>query len=73
MSFLNALKWQALALQAQQECKNADLEDTAAIALRLMNASGLGTVSTSWPPTRLKQDVLDEFAKLIVSQPRRFV
>jgi hypothetical protein len=47
--------------------------DTATIAFRLMNASGFGIINTSWPAAQLKQDVLDELAKLIVSQPHRFV
>src|SRR5437016_4613617 len=47
--------------------------DTATIAFRLVNAAGFGIVNTSWPAVQLKQDVLDELAKLIVSQPHRFV
>jgi hypothetical protein len=47
--------------------------DTATIAFRLMNASGFGIVNTTWPAAQLKQDVLDELAKLVVSQPQRFV
>ena len=47
--------------------------DKAELAFRLMNASGFGIVNTVWPASSLKTEVLDELAKLIVSESHRFV
>ena len=47
--------------------------DKAAITFRLMNATGFDIITVSWPATQIKSDLLDELAKLIVSQPQRFV
>ena len=46
--------------------------DSATLAFRLLNLSGFGLAHTSWPAAQVKPDVLDELAKLIVSQPSRF-
>jgi hypothetical protein len=46
--------------------------DKGTIAFRLMNASGFGIVKSPWPAGQVKHDLLDELAKLIVSQPNRF-
>ncbi len=47
--------------------------DKGTLAFRLANLSGFGIVSTSWPAARVKADLLDELAKLVVGQPSRFV
>jgi hypothetical protein len=47
--------------------------DKGQLAFRLMNASGFGIVNTTWPADKVNGEVLDELAKLIVSQPQRFV
>lgn len=47
--------------------------DKAELAFRLLNVSGFGIVNTTWPAGKLKTEVLDELAKLIVSEPQRFV
>jgi hypothetical protein len=46
--------------------------DKGAIAFRLMNAAGFGLVNTTYPAADVKHELLDELAKLIVSQPHRF-
>ena len=46
--------------------------DKAELGFRMMNASGFGIVNTVWPAVQLKTEVLDELAKLIVSEPHRF-
>jgi hypothetical protein len=47
--------------------------DKGELAFRLLNVSGFGIVNTTWPAGKLKTEVLDELAKLIVSEPQRFV
>jgi hypothetical protein len=47
--------------------------DTGEIAFRLLNTAGFEIVKTTWPAARLKQEVLDELARRIMSQPSRFV
>jgi hypothetical protein len=47
--------------------------DKGQLEFRLMNASGFGILNTTWPADKVKGEVLDELAKLIVSQPQRFV
>lgn len=46
--------------------------DNATIAFRIMNATGFEIVNTSYPATMVKNELLDELAKLVVSQPHRF-
>jgi len=46
--------------------------DKAELAFRLMNASGFGIVNTTWPAARIRAEVMDELAKLIVGEPHRF-
>jgi hypothetical protein len=46
--------------------------DKATLAFRVMNASGFGILNRSMPASTVKADVLDELAKLIVSEPNRF-
>lgn len=46
--------------------------DKAVLAFRLVNTSGFDVVNTNWPAAQVKADVLDELAKLVVSQPNRF-
>lgn len=47
--------------------------DQGLLAFRLLNLSGFGIANTSWPAIDAKTDLLDELAKLIVSEPSRFV
>jgi hypothetical protein len=47
--------------------------DKSAITFRLMNTAGFDIISVSWPAAQVKHDLLDELAKLIVSQPQRFL
>ena len=47
--------------------------DKAELAFRLMNASGFGITNTTWPSAKIKTDVLDELAKLLVGEASRFV
>lgn len=44
----------------------------ALLSFRAANLSGFEVVNTSWPAAKVKADVLDELAKLIVGQPSRF-
>ena len=46
--------------------------DKAELSFRMMNTAGFGIVTTVWPADKLKTEVLDELAKLIVSEPQRF-
>jgi hypothetical protein len=47
--------------------------DKALIAFRLLNATGFEILNTTWPAARIKTELLDELAKLIVGEPNRFV
>jgi hypothetical protein len=46
--------------------------DHAVLAFRLLNTAGFGIVNASWPAAKVRNDVLDELAKLIVCEPNRF-
>lgn len=46
--------------------------DKAELAFRLMNAQGFGILHTTWPAARIRAEVMDELAKLIVGEPNRF-
>jgi hypothetical protein len=46
--------------------------DRGEIVFRLVNTAGFELVKTSWPAPRINQEVMDELAKRIVSQPSRF-
>jgi hypothetical protein len=46
--------------------------EKAVIAFRIMNASGFEIIQTTYPAALVKSELLDELAKLIVSQPHRF-
>ena len=45
----------------------------AQFAFRLLNANGFEILNTTWPAARVRAELLDELAKLIVSEPNRFV
>jgi hypothetical protein len=47
--------------------------DKASIAFRIMNATGFEILNTAYPAAMVKNELLDELAKLIVSQPHRFL
>jgi len=47
--------------------------DKAQLAFRILNATGFEILNTTYPAAMVKHDVLDELAKLIVSQPHRFL
>ncbi len=46
--------------------------DQGVLAFRLLNADGFGLVNTTWPAAKVKGDVLDELAKLLVGEPNSF-
>jgi hypothetical protein len=46
--------------------------DNAVLEFRLLNARGFEILNAAWPASSVKTDVLDELAKLIVSEPNRF-
>lgn len=46
--------------------------DKAAIGFRLLNATGFEILNSNWPAAKIKTEVLDELAKLIVCEPNRF-
>jgi hypothetical protein len=47
--------------------------DKAAVAFRIMNATGFEIVNTTYAAAMVTNELLDELAKLVVSQPNRFV
>jgi hypothetical protein len=47
--------------------------DKGVLAFRLLNANGFEILNTSWLATKIRTDLLDELAKLIVSEPNFFV
>ena len=47
--------------------------DKAELAFRLMNANGFEILNTTWPAARVRVELLDELAKLIVGETNRFV
>jgi hypothetical protein len=47
--------------------------DKASVAFRIMNATGFEILNTTYPAVMVKNEVLDELAKLIVSQSQRFL
>jgi hypothetical protein len=46
--------------------------DNAVLAFRILNANGFHILNTSRPASAIGSDLLDELAKLIVSEPNRF-
>lgn len=46
--------------------------DKGVIAFRLLNATGFEILNSNWPAAKIKTEVLDELAKLIVGEPNRF-
>jgi predicted nucleic acid-binding protein len=46
--------------------------DKGTVAFRIMNATGFEIVNTTYPAEMVKNELLDELAKLIVAQPNRF-
>jgi hypothetical protein len=46
--------------------------EKAELGFRLMNANGFGIVNTTWPAARVRVELMDELAKLIVGEPNRF-
>jgi hypothetical protein len=47
--------------------------DKAVLAFRLLNARGFEILNAIWPADKIKADVLDDLARLIVGEPSRFV
>jgi len=47
--------------------------DQASLAFRLLNASGFGILNTTRPVADIRTEVMDDLARLIVSEPNRFV
>lgn len=69
---LQALRFEYITQTRASITATAD-HDRAEIAFRLVNTAGFELVKTSWPAVRINQEVMDELAKRIVSQPNRFV
>lgn len=46
--------------------------DKATLAFRVMNATGFEIVNTAYPAAMVKNELLDELAKMVVAQPNRF-
>ena len=46
--------------------------DKGELAFRLLNANGFDVINTAWPAARVRTDMLDELAKLIVGEASRF-
>jgi len=46
--------------------------DKGQLAFRVLNANGFDIINTTWPADKIKVDVLDELAKLIVGEANRF-
>ncbi|MES2634733.1 MAG: hypothetical protein V4669_17315 [Pseudomonadota bacterium] len=46
--------------------------DKGQLAFRVLNANGFDIINTTWPADKIKVDVLDELAKLIVGEASRF-
>ncbi|MES2787525.1 MAG: hypothetical protein V4684_18815 [Pseudomonadota bacterium] len=46
--------------------------DKSQLAFRVLNANGFDITNTQWPADRIKTDLLDELAKLIVGEASRF-
>lgn len=47
--------------------------DKGLLAFRIVNATGFEIVETTYPAAMVKNELLDELAKLVVAQPSRFV
>ena len=47
--------------------------DHGQLKFRLANTSGFGVMNIAWPADRIQPALLDEMAKMIVSQPHQFV
>jgi hypothetical protein len=47
--------------------------DQAALAFRLLNASGFGILNATWPVAAVRTEVMDDLARLVVSEPNRFL
>lgn len=47
--------------------------DQSALAFRLLNADGFGIRNTTWSAIAIRTEVMDDLARLIVSEPSRFV
>lgn len=47
--------------------------ERAQLAFRLLNADGFGVAHATWPADQVNAAMMDELAKLVVSQPSRFV
>ena len=58
--------------EARGSCMVTPDHDKAQVAFRVVNATGFEVVNTTYPAARVKHDVLDELAKMLVSQPHKF-
>jgi hypothetical protein len=70
----NAL--QAIVFDYEVECRGNVIvtpdHDGATVSFRVVNASGFVVQTAVWPAAKVKTDLLDELAKLIVGQPSSF-
>jgi len=46
--------------------------DKGDMAFRLLNANGFDVINTTWPAGKVRTDLLDELAKLLVGEASRF-
>jgi hypothetical protein len=47
--------------------------DRASLAFRMLNTAGFGIRHATWSATAIRTEVMDDLARLIVSEPSRFV
>ncbi len=47
--------------------------DNGQLIFRLANADGFGVVTTTWAAEKIKHDLMDELAMLVVAKPSRFM
>lgn len=68
---LQALRFEYVTQTRGSVTATAD-HDKGEIAFRLLNTTGFEIAKTSWPAARITQDVMDDLARRIMSQPNRF-
>ena len=69
---LQAIRFEYTTLARGNITVTAD-HDNAQLVFRLANTDGFDVVTTTWPASRINNDLMDELAKLVVAQPNRFV
>jgi len=69
---LQAIRFEYVAKARGNITVTAD-HDNAQMVFRLANADGFGVVTSIWPAEKIRPDLLDELAKLVVAKPSRFM